>query len=206
MPHVTIFALTHSGKTKSRLALSPPSSASAPCFNSACELPTEGAWRVRMKTKYLGWDALLGKNVSQTSVNVWHVPMEVIYPQQLSWNWWEKARWLKFNLQRRLGMQKSDRTCKSVKSYNLLHSTGLKKNRLKEIPSWSWRPCTPVCALHEKLQGEEWSHSCSGHPHWPRAKDRIERNQGGSSKPRETNCCKTSESVNCLFQSFGSIV
>ena len=81
-----------------------------------------------------------------------------------------------------------------------------KKNRLKEIPSWSWRPCTPVCALHEKLQGEEWSHSCSGHPHWPRAKDRIERNQGGSRNPRETNRSKTSESVNCLFQSFGSIV
>lgn len=172
------------------LALSPPSSASAPCFNSACELhcarkELEGSgWKlsilggIRVSNICEGLTCPTGGDLSPTALMKLVGESQVIEIQPAKETWNAKSvigLWL----------------CKSVKSYHLLQFAGLqKKNGSKEIPSSAgFRPCTPVCALHEKLPGEEWSHSCSGHPHWPR-QARIERFFQGRENPgiqREPN-------------------
>lgn len=58
-----------------------------------------------------------------------------------------------------------------------------------------------MCALHEKLPGEEWSHSCSGRPHWPR-QARIERFFQG----RKIQESKGTKSLKKLLSCLGSVV
>ena len=137
------------------LALSPPSSASAPCFNSACELncEVEGAWRVRMKTKHLGWDPCL-KHLWRFDMPHWRwsIPNsshETGGRKPSDWNSTCKGD---------LECKKCDRTCKSVKSYHLLQFPGLKKKidwrrfQVQRVSDLAHR-CVPFTRSYQERSG-----------------------------------------------------
>lgn len=213
------FLLTHSGKTKSRLALSPPSSASAPCFNSACELncarkELEGSgWKlsilggIHVSNICEGLTCPTGGDLSPTALMKLVGESQVIEIQPAKETW---------NAKSVIGL------CKSVKSYNLLQFPGLQKKSIErrfqvQRGSDLAHRCVPFTRSYQERSGAILAQGI----HIGLAKPELRGFSKGRENPgiqREPNWenpgiqgksnwsqSKTSESVNFLFQRLGPL-